>query len=628
MRVLHRCGVCALALAAGFGAMQLEPAVLRDLAYDGDGGRLTVGAVKVPLWSGAWAQTPDTFSLENVAFTLGSATYEAKRIEISGLASSRADVEALLSPSGSEPFGPRMARIDAKQITVPELKVRQKVGADDQTATYKNVVLSDVAQGRVGLTTVDTTAIDVSEGKTRTSLTYGRLSVRELDMPAFARLYEGTSETASGPLSKIHGDFSIDTIDVLDQEGTSLRIGRFSGRDFLARPTRASWSGSTALFAELADKDELSADEQTRLITTAADMLSAFDVAFAEATGIELKAPAGSSAGNKEKPSEATTRVSRIAYTSATGAQPADLRVEGIEAADRDGRVKIDTLSLTGFSFQSTLGSLKDFQSAWLEEIDPAAARALVPTIGTLHVSGVDIDTLSETDKGQTPERVKATLKDFELTADNPFNGVPTNFKVGLQNLAMELPAKSSEDGIKDLVALGYKNLDLSLGLAARWNEAGKEIAISEFSVQGQELGRISLTGLLGNISKDAFDPDTAVASVALIGARAKSLEMTVENTGLFDRYLAKAAKDGKTTPESLRRTYGAIAAVGIPSMLGNSEQAKSLGQAVARFIAKPGRLTISAQAKEAEGLAIAEAVMFTGAVAALQKLNVTAVAE
>jgi hypothetical protein len=589
---------------------------------------LTVGAVRAPLWSAAWAQPSETLSFDNVAFTLGSALYEAKRIEISGLASPRADVEALLSRTSSEPFGPRMARIDAKRIVIPELKVKQKVGSNDQTATYRNVVLTDVTQGRIGLTTVDTSAIEVAEGQTRTFLTYGRISVSALDMPAFSHLYGGTSETASSSLAKIHGEFSIDTIDIVDQDGSSLKIGRFSGRDFMARPTRASWSGSTALFAELADKDELNTDEQAKLIAAAADMLSAFDVAFAEVANIELKAPAGSSADRKGKPSEVTTRVNRVAYTSATGGQPADLRVEGIEAAEREGRIKIDTLSLTGFSFRSTLDALKDFKSAWLEEIDPAAARALVPTIGTLHVSGVDIDTLSEADNGQTPERVKATLKNFELTADKPFNGVPTNFKVGLQNLAMNLPAKSSEDGIKDLLALGYKSLDMSLALAARWNEAGNELAIREFTLQGHELGRVSLTGLLGNISKDAFDPDTAVASVALIGARAKSLEMTVENTGLFDRYLAKTAKDEKTTPEALRRTYGTIAAVGIPSLLGNSEQAKAVGQAVARFIAKAGRLTINAQAKDAEGLGIAEAVMFTGIAGALQKLNITAAAE
>ena len=102
MKLLHRCGVCALALVAGAAALQFEPTAVRNLVFENGGQRLTVGAVKVPLWSAAFAQSADSFSLENVSFTFAGATYDIKRVDLSGVTSTRAEIEALVSSSSSE----------------------------------------------------------------------------------------------------------------------------------------------------------------------------------------------------------------------------------------------------------------------------------------------------------------------------------------------------------------------------------------------------------------------------------------------------------------------------------------------------------------------------------------------
>lgn len=607
---------------AGMAALQFEPAVIRDLALGNDLHRVTVGAVRIPLWSAAWAQAPSAFSLDNVSFTFGSATYEARRIDLTGVTSPRAEVEALLSPSTGTPLAERLARVNARQIAIPELKVRQNVGTEAHAIVYRNVVLADIAQGRIGQTTVDTTGVEISEGRKGLALSYGRMSVADLDMPAFARLYEMKAADASSPLARIHGAFSIDDVSLVDNEGVSMKVARLSGRDFLARPTKESWAGTVDLFGRLGAKDDMTADEEAQFLSVLADFLTAFDIGFVEATGFELK---DASKGGAEA---ATGRIRRLAYTGTNGSEPADARAEGFEVTDKDGSIKIETLSLTGFSLKPTLEALKSARADALRELDPTAMRGLLPTLGTLRIGGVDIDTLNKSETGGKPERVKATLKEFEFTADQPFKAVPTNIRIGFRNLAMALPPDSQEDGIKDLLDLGYQNLDLSFMLAASWNEARSELNLREVSAQGQDMGSISLTGLLSNVSKDVFDPDTAVASVALVDAKAKSIDLTVQNSGLFERFLAKTAKEEKTTPDALRRTYGTAAAVAIPAMIGNSDQAKTLSQAVARFIAKPGRLTINAQAKDPAGLGVVDLMALTDPSDALKKLTITAKVE
>lgn len=593
--------------------------MIRDLVVDNGGHRIAVGAVKVPLWSAAFAQSADSFSLENVNFTFGSTTYEAKRIEFSGVSSSRADIEALLSSTSTEPMESRLKRITVKQITIPEARVKQTIGAQSQTTTYRNATLSNITDGRVASILIETSATQTSGDANTALISTGRTRLDELDLPALARLYETKADSASAPLIRIYGGFSIENTEVADAEdGVTIKIARFSGRDFQGRPTKDSWTGTVGALTEMAERKDLSSGDQARLVSAIADLLDAFHIGVMEASSIEVN--------SKGKDSPGQARINRIAYAGGTDAQPADVRWEGFEFSDKDNHVRIDGLSLTGFSFKQTIEGLRALQGKSFDEIDPAAMRSLVPTLGTLRLSGLSID--GTTDDEGKKVKVQAGLKGFELTADQPVNAVPTNIRIGLQNFAMALPSNSTDDGIKELLALGYKNVDVSLLAAAAWNEATSEIMLNEVSFQGQDMGSIGLTGRIGNVGKDIFNADTALATVALLGAKAKALDLTVENKGLFERYMTQAAKEQKTTPEALRRTYAAAAAFVVPAMIGNSEQAQTLSQAIARFIAKPGKLTVNATPKDPSGFGIAEAVVQPDPKAILDKLNVSAKAE
>jgi hypothetical protein len=619
MRLRYRAGVAALALLAGSTALSFEPAVLHDLVIESGGQRISVGAVKVPLWSAAFAQSADSFSLDNVTFSFGVTTYEVKRIEFSGVSTPRAEIEALFSSASSEPMESRLGRINAKQITIPEARVKQVLGKETQTTTYRNTVVSDVSQGRIASVSIETMAMESSGTKDKAVVTGGRTTMSEVDLPAMARLYEAKADGPSTPMAKIYGAFSLENLQLVDsREGISFKIARLGGRDFLGRPTKDSWNGTVTLMTEMADRTDLSAEDQARLLPAIADLIDSFQIGFMEASGIEMTTKAKGSSGQ--------ARIARIAYTGGTDAQPADMRWEGFEFSDKDNRMKLDSLSLTGFSFRQTLDGLRNLQAKSFDDLDAATMRSLVPTLGTLRLSGFSIDGTTE-DEGKKV-KVQAALKGFELTADKPVNAIPTNLRIGLQNLTMALPSKSTDDGVKELAALGYKNIDVSLVAAATWNESANEIALKEVSVQGQDMGSLSLTGTIGNVTKDLFSPDEATAAAALIGAKAKSADIVVEDKGLLGRYLTQAAKEQKTTPEALRTIYASAAPFVVSSMIGNSEQASTLGQAIGRFIAKPGKLTLNAQPKNPSGFGVMDAMLASDPKEALAKLNISAKVE
>ena len=615
----------ASAIVAGGASLFAEPVFLRDLST-GDGPlRMSVGAVRAPLWSAAFAQGAGDFTLENVVFGYKGKTLRANRVEFSGVPLPRQEVERLLAPDASEPLSARLSKISARRITIPEVVSEYTLGPVSHLSTYRNIVLTDVVDGRAKLVVTESAALAQASPKENLKATYGRMAAEDTDFPAMARAYSEGAGSGPSTMTVVQRAFTAENMEMVSDQGMSMKIARASGRDFAMKPGLRSINEISDAVAALAEKTELDPDEGRGLMLAALDVFDLIGIGSVEISGIEFRLPIP----DAKNASTADARVARIAYSVSASDRRPDLRVEGFSVATPDGEAKIDLITFSGFNFDNTfatLRSLRDKPTAEWTNLDPATIRALVPTIGTIRYSGLAFDVRNTESK--TPERVQFGLKNLEATADKPINGIPTNVRLAVQNFAMPLASYSSQDGIKEIVALGYNTVDMSWALAANWNEAAKEVALSEVSLQGADMGRLSLKGVIAGVSRDVFDPDTTTATISLLGATARSVDLTVENTGLFERVLAAEAKKQKKTVDALRREYGAAAAVAIPMILGNTEQAKTLGQAVAKFVAKPGRLRITAKAKDPAGLGVADVLSAPEPAAVLRKLDVTAVAE
>ena len=262
------------------------------------------------------------------------------------------------------------------------------------------------------------------------------------------------------------------------------------------------------------------------------------------------------------------------------------------------------------------------------EDVNP---RAFIPDIGTFTLRDADFNVPDTEARAKDPDapNTRIGLKAFEFAATEALLGVPTALRITTDRLTMAIPPGNKQDGLKDLVAMGYKELDLSSAFEARWSEATSDLTLGQIGFQGVNMGNVTLRGLLGNISKDAFSDDSTTAQIALLGATMKQASLVVENKGLFERALEFQAKSRKRTVDQIRKEYAATAQLGIPAMLGASPAAKQIGTAVAKFIAKPNRLTISAKSRSPSGLGFADFAAAGGQPAALlDVLDVTATAE
>lgn len=618
-----RCAL--LAGVSALAALGVATPSWRELSVPlGAGGRLEVGRISLErsLVGAALAQDAGVVTLENVIVDLGSLVYRLPRAEFSGVNLSRDELLALFDAKASEPVAARLARFSAREVRIPELVVEQTLAGERQVTVYKQTVARDVVNGRIASLTSESGTIAGRGKDGPRSGSYGRSTITEFDLGEAARIFAepGTDAENRPEMKRIYAGFSLENLVLTDGTRSEAKVAAISGRDFFARKAGTSWADMMRAVEVLQPGDKASPAEVARLMKVSAEISDAVRIGSIEATGIEVRDPKAKDGGS--------ARLARLGYT---GGASSEARIEGFEVMSDTGRFQIGSIAFTGFSFQSTIDVLKGLGDRTLESLDAAEKRRLIPTIGTVHLSGLDFD-LPKAQEGAKPaakaQNIKFSVKDVEVTADRPLNGVPTNARVAVDRLSFPVPANPEEDGLKELVGLGYRAVDASFAAATNWNEPASELLVRELSLRSADMGAISLKGTLGNVSKDVFSADPTVAAVALVGAAARTIDLTVENGGLFERLVAREAKKQKKSPDDLRREYGVAAAVAIPAMLGSSAQAKSLGQAVARFIAKPGRLSVSARAKDAAGLGIADIVSLGEPAAILDKLDVTATAE
>lgn len=610
-RLALTAGVClSVFVAAGLYSPQMRD--VRLSTADGSAisiGRLTLGT---SLIGAALAQSGQTITLDNVRIATPIGTYLAPRLEIEGASLTQDEVRGLLSTESKVPLHERLAGFSARRIAMPELTIEQTAAGASQRTTYRNVIATDVRAGRAATLATDGGSFATKSAPAgEAGGSFGSSEIKGFDLAHLARIYTQVAGEGPNPHKPIYDSFASRDIRFNDPKGGEATIAALSGSGATGRLPKKALSAGITAFGSIKPETALTPDQQRDMADYVANVLDAFVTGRIEISGIAIR---------DAKAENGTARIAAMRFTSEAAGTPAEARMEGLEFVSPQGTVRVEAISSTGFSGTSTVEGLREMATTPPDEIDAATLRKLVPTIGTVRVSGIAADVKPE----DSTDRVKLGIKSLSLTADKSINGVPTNVSFGIENLAFSIPP-GADDAAQELVSLGYRDIDVSGAVAASWNEPGNEVIIREVSVSGAKMGKVALRGVLGGVTKDAFDPDQGVAMVALLGATAKNLHLTLANDGLVEKLIAREAKKQGLSADTFRTQLAAMATTMGPAFLGNSAQAKKLGQAVGRFLAKPGELTVTATAKAPEGLGIVDLMSIDSPAAALESIDVTA---
>ncbi|HEV7438572.1 MAG TPA: hypothetical protein VGN94_02955 [Methylobacterium sp.] len=606
-------------------------------------------------------------TLQDVALPFGATVLRAPRITVSGTRLSKDDLVAILKPDSPEPWATRLARLDAASLTIPELRSEHAgPGASRQTVVYRDVAARDVRAGRAAELTASGAAVTVAGGPETGSGTYGRISATDLDFAALARLY-AVSGDGKGPVQRVYASVSIADVVYTDDRGTTVKLARIDGRDLGGRQIPGGWTGALEAFAGV-DLEKADPAQRARITGAAADLVEAVNVGALEVKGLSLSETKGKD--------PLLVEIGRMAYANpvtepgrdapGTPATGAAMSFEDVGFAQGGLRSRVGRLSLTGFSLAPTVATLRRLASPDAKPSDEELRR-LTPVLGTLAMQDISLDlpadevaaaghsaakdaardTPKETRResaadplaeaarrgaapaakapGKAASPVHVTLRNAAITFGPPQDGVPTASRISLTGLTLPASTVAGVPGLGSLAAYGYQDLDLNVIADTAWDEAKRELALREISVSGKDMGTLRLAGTLGGISPAMLDPDAAVSGLAMLSATAKAVDLTIENTGLFERFLSAQSKVLSLKPDELRQEYVTASVFGVPVILGNSPAAKAIGAAMGQFVTKPGRLSVSAKAKDGAGLGVADFSTAGSPAALLDKLEVDA---
>ncbi|MGV6872444.1 hypothetical protein ACUSIJ_07100 [Pseudochelatococcus sp. B33] len=585
-------------------------------------------------WLVPAAQAAEPLRLADIRIGNDAVSVEIPQASVEGSNLTQPELQSLFDDSAqTTPAGrsvaERLAAFSAALVTIPELTVTVMGGGTTQITRYFDVELRDIASGVIGRATAGRASSSVTaerkdeNGDTneeeRFSGTIGRIAVEAVDTVFTARLLTGdASGSASGerPTQPLHGPFTISDYrftqhasDENDELTVEVTIDTIAGEGVSARQPRTPLSQLFGMLDATGDDlDDLPPEKLRILLIGFADLLSSFDFGKTTASDVNIRSE-GTADGV-----DFTVRIQSIA--SHYGDQQLGLVFNDIAASSQpkakaDGKTEPDTVSIGRFavenlSFGSTITALEEAARSDLTGKDGNSAlldgARFAPTGGRLMVADVDVDVDISDEESKQADRFAFSIRTFETTTGGNVAGGRSHFETVLTDLHARLP-DTDADGLRELRALGYEELTISSVFRGNWDEATNQLAIDTLSLSGVDIGSIAAGARFGNVGRDAYSGDISLILQALEQSSLHDLTLTLEDGGLFERFVKQQSAAGAGSEDELRQQYAALASIGIPALIGETPAARKIANAVSRFATAPGKLTLTAKARDPQGV-------------------------
>ena len=559
-------------------------------------------------------------SFDNVSTTFEGGSLTIPHIEISGSSLSKADLQALVDGPWGLSTADILSKFDAASVTIPEIRLEFTApvagnGAPvTESLAYRDTHFEDIKGGKAARVSIAGMSSDV-KGPRSLNTSIGKLFVTDYDFAGVVRFVYATAQPGEAQ-KQISGPSTLENWHSTDANGVEVNIGHASAGAVKARPLVTPLADLIPALkqAMLPDK-ALAPAAAAKMMSVFADFYDAIAFDGMAVSDITIKIP---------DPSFKSASIQTVKLGAFANSRIAEWSIEGLEVDAAGGHVKLGRGALLGLdlkpflSSMSTLGKGGELNEDAMKNLD---WRSAVPHLDAIEASDLDVDI----PQGSSPQSFK--LAGYEIKLGNYVGAIPTSLQSRLDRFAADTSSLKSQAA--ELQQLGYKTVDLSTGTDILWNESSKSLNVNEISAKGVDMGSVNLKATLGNVPRELFAGSPAQMQVAGLGITLGEASLRVENTGLLDKIVARVAAAQKTTPDKLRASWGTQAALGIPQLLGGSDSAKAVGNAVASFIAKPKNLSVSVKAKDANGLGITDLMSGGGPnpAAILDKLDVKATA-
>ena len=494
-----------------------------------------------------------------------------------------------------------LATLDAAKVSIPELTLTtavQVAGGQPitSTTTYKDFELTGITDGVA--TSSRMGSMQSSTTPDGTTVTSGEMTTGLLNIGGIAGFYGSGAPTDDTTMHPIYRDILMTGIKFTGP-GFNCDVGDASGSEFSSRPLKVAYAELMKAATELAAADTGGAPPSTEAITTFVnyyvDLFTAFQ--SSPTTVASLSCSGKSEAGN---PLTVATGPLTIG-----GFEPGiypelvvdDFRVD----VPAEGHFTLGNFTWKPMDFAPTIATLQTVSTsinlAWLEQ----NWRQLIPAIEGFAFSGLDFDVPD----GQSPgQRAAGTVGSFDLSLSDYVNGIPARISTVASDVRVPLP--ESGEG-SELRAFGIEVLDLDSEVSLHWDATQKSILVDKLELTGTDMGRLTVSGIIGNAGPELFSPDTKVQNVAALGLTVREVTINIENQGLAPALIALAAAEQKMPAAQFHVALSGMAQALPLGILGATPEAMGLSQALGGFLAGAPQLTVTLTAVNPAGISLAE---------------------
>lgn len=534
----------------------------------------------------------------------------------------------------------RIERFAATSISTPEVTFTQSVATTEQKTVYRNLAFSEIAGGRIARYSIDNGSYDIKmqlpdgEGAMKDKhmvVSTGAIAGQDIDVAYLARLYTEKAGPDDKEAKPLYGPVSIKAVSFSEGDG-HFSYDEIRSDGFTARMPSEPLLDTLKALTATENPDELSPEARQALFTKVVSILDMFGKSNMQLIGFKVDAP-DEKEGAAGKRVKAT--IDRIDMQ--MDSRKLDFGVNGMSIGDGDGRIEVAEASLKGFDWSSTIKGISEIIALDETQMETFQFNRLIPELGRVRLGGINVDiaapekTEEETEEetAGTPERIKFSLKNFEMGLTKPFNGIPTDIEIRQDELTLPIPADSTEEVFVEARKLGLETLAFSYGLAAGWDEPNSNLVIRDISLSSKDFGSVNFAGLVSGFTEEFFSFDVNRAQAALFGLAGREVKLTIKDEGLMAKAIKLYALQNDMTEDQVRTTLTLVASMMLPQVAAEQPKLQNAVEALVQFISKPGTLTVTVKSTGANGLGIFDLVAASdNPMGLLDKVDIQATAE
>lgn len=530
----------------------------------------------------------------------------------------------------------RIERFAATRISTPELTLSQSVATTEQKTVYSNLVLSEIAGGRIARYSIDKGSYDIkmrlpdSDGAIEdkhVAVSTGVIAGQDIDVAYLARLYTEKAGPDDKEAKPLYGPLSVKTVSFSDGDGR-FSYDEIRSDGFTARMPSEPLLDTLKALTVTKDPDQLPPEERQALFAKVVSILDMIGRSNMQLIGFKADAPdeKDGAAGKRVK-----AAIDRIDMQ--MDSRKLDFGLNGLSIGDGDGKIEVAEASLKGFDWSSTIEGISQIIALDETEIETFQFNRLIPELGRVRVGGINVDIAApkepEEEPAGTPERIRFTLKNFEMGLTKPFNGIPTDIEIRQDDLTLPIPADATEDVFVEARKLGLETLAFSYGLSAGWDEPNSNLVIRDISLSSRDFGSVNLAGLVSGFTEEFFSFDVNRAQAALFGLAGREVKLTVKDEGLMAKAIKLYALQNDMTEDQVRGTLTLVASVMLQQVAAEQPKLQGAVEALVRFISTPGTLTVTVKSTGVNGLGVFDLVAASdNPMGLLDKVDIQATAE